>query len=185
MRFSGIARLIVSLVILAVPLAGFLAVRGCACTTATARSQDTTWREHLQAAEAALAEGNLSRAIRVWQDAHGAALRSDDWDALLEVGNASLRIGEVAAARYGARAEARGLYLHALFRARARGSLDGVLRATEAFANLGDADVVERGLRVARQLAGPKGPAAWEQVREATIRFGARHSMAGALDPSL
>ena len=93
-----------------------------------------------------------------------------------------MRIGELAAARGVGRAEARGLYLRALFQARAQSSLDGVLRVTEAFAGLGDADVVEQGLRVARQLAAAQGPAAWDRVREATIRLGARHSMAGGID---
>jgi hypothetical protein len=125
------------------------------------------------------------RAARVWQEARSAALRSGAWSALVEVGDASLRIGELAAARGGARAEARGLYLRALFQARAQGSLDGVLRVTEAFAGLGDQDVVERGLRVARQLAAAQGPAAWDRVREATIRLGARHSMARAIDTIL
>jgi hypothetical protein len=185
MKLSGIARPIVALLMVLASLVGFLAVQACACTAGLARAGETGWREHLQAAETAIAEGNVSQAVRGWHNARGAALRTDAWDALIEVGNASLRIGEAAAARYGARAEARGLYLHALFRARAQHSLDGVLRATEAFANLGDADVVEQGLHVARQLAAPRGPAARERVRETAVRLGARHSMAGTIDTSL
>jgi hypothetical protein len=185
MESRGAARLVVPLVMLAVAAVGLVAVRVCACTTSPATAGESAWRDHLQAADAALAESNVSRAARVWQEARSAALRSGAWHALVEVGDASLRIGELAAARGSARAEARDLYLRALFQARARGSLDGVLRVTEAFASLGDQDVVERGLSVARQLAARQGPAAWDRVREATIRLGARHSMTGRLETSL
>jgi hypothetical protein len=179
------ARLVVPLAMLAVAALGLVGVRACACATSPAAAGETAWRDHLQAADAALAESNVSRAVRVWQEARSAALRSGAWSALVEVGDASLRIGELAATGGGARAEARGLYLRALFQARAQGSLDGVLRVTEAFAGLGDQDVVDRGLRVARQLAASQGPAAWDRVREATVRLGARHSMAGRLGTSL
>jgi hypothetical protein len=49
-----------------------------------------------------------------------------------------------------ARAEA----LSALFRARARGSVEGVVGACETFAALGDREVVTACVRVARGLAG-------------------------------
>jgi hypothetical protein len=49
---------------------------------------------------------------------------------------------------------ARADYLAALFRARARGSVEGVLGACEGFADLGDRDVVTACLRIARGLAG-------------------------------
>jgi hypothetical protein len=185
MESRGAARLVVPLVMLAVAMVGLVAVRVCACATSPTAVGEAEWREHLEAADAALAESNVSRATRVWQDARNAALRSGTWSALVEVGDASLRIGELAAARVGARAEARGLYLRALFQARAQGSLDGVLRVTEAFASLGDQEVVDRGLSVARLLAARQGPAAWDRVREATIRLGARHSMAGRPERSL
>jgi hypothetical protein len=50
--------------------------------------------------------------------------------------------------------EARRAYLAALTYARAQRSLEGVLRATESFARLGDRDMVVQGIRVARDLAG-------------------------------
>jgi hypothetical protein len=166
MESRGAARLVVPLVMLAVAMVGLVAVRVCACATSPTAVGEAEWREHLEAADAALAESNVSRATRVWQDARNAALRSGTWSV-------------------GARAEARGLYLRALFQARAQGSLDGVLRVTEAFASLGDQEVVDRGLSVARLLAARQGPAAWDRVREATIRLGARHSMAGRPETSL
>jgi hypothetical protein len=185
MESRSSARLIVPLVMLAVAVAGLMAVRACACDTPSASLGETAWREHLQAADAAMAERDVSGAVRIWHEAHGAARRSGTWDALIEVADASLRIGELAAARDGARARARDLYLHALFRARAQGSLDGVLRVTEAFAALGDADVVSQGLRIAGRLASTQGTAAQERVREAATRLGARHSMAGGIAAGL
>jgi hypothetical protein len=185
MRGFGAPRLVLPLVMLAAAVAGLLAVSACACVAPPAPVSQAAWREHLQTADSAMAERNVSRAIRVWHEARSAALRSGSWDALVEVGDASLRIGELAAAREGARAQARSLYLRALFRARDHRSLDGVLRATEAFASLGDADVVEQGLRVAGHIAATQGPAARDRVREATIRLGARRSMAESTDPGL
>jgi hypothetical protein len=49
---------------------------------------------------------------------------------------------------------ARADYLTTLFRARARGSVEGVLGACEGFADLGDRDVVTACLRIARGLVG-------------------------------
>jgi hypothetical protein len=180
------ARLIVPLVILAVAAVGLMAVSACACVASPPPAGESAWREHLQATDAALAERNPSRAARVWQEARSAALRSGAWNALVEVGDASVRIGELAPARNGAaRARARDLYLSALFRARGQRSLDGVLRVTEAFAALGDADVVSQGLRIAGRLAASQGPAAQDRVREAASRLGARHLMAGGIDSRL
>ncbi len=67
--------------------------------------------------------------------------------------DAYLRIGNAAKGRQGAVARARPVYLHALFRARDAGSLEGVLRATEALAGLGDLNAVERGIRIADGMA--------------------------------
>jgi hypothetical protein len=70
------ARLVVPLLMLAVAALGLVAVRACACDTSPAAVGATAWREHLQAADAALAESNVSLAARVWQEARSAALRS-------------------------------------------------------------------------------------------------------------
>jgi hypothetical protein len=101
----------------------------------------------------ALRNGDLNAAERAWQEAYGAALRSRRWEGLFATGDARLRIGETAKARETAIATARSLYLTALFRAHYQGSLDGVLRATQAFAALGDREVVEHGIRMAERLA--------------------------------
>jgi hypothetical protein len=102
----------------------------------------------------ALAEGAVRKAEQAWHGAYLAALRQRQrWEGLIEVGDASLRMREVAKERSVVEATARRLYLEALFRARDQGSLQGVLRAAEAFAVLGDREVVEQCLYIAEQFA--------------------------------
>lgn len=129
-----------------------LAVARIASTQVLAGKIDSPWRTHLQSMNRALAEENVSGAVMAWHDAYGAAFGSREWDAMVAVGDASLRIGETAGMRSGFEARARRSYLSALFRARQQGSLEGVLRSTEAFAGLGDRDVVEQGVQIAYKL---------------------------------
>jgi 16S rRNA (cytosine967-C5)-methyltransferase len=66
----------------------------------------------------------------------------------------------------------RRIYLAALFRARQQESLDGVLRTAEAFAGLGDRELVDRCLRIAESLAARVPDAqARERVREVAERL--------------
>ena len=113
----------------------------------------TPWAIHLRHVDEALAQKNVSAARHAWQDAYGAALRSRRWEGLVEVGDACLRMSEVTGDPKASEATARQIYLAALFLARQQGSLDGVLRAAEAFARLGDYEVVERGLQMAERIA--------------------------------
>jgi len=137
------------------------------------------WTVHLRGVDEALAQKNVSAAEQAWHNAYGAALGSRRWEGLIEVGDAYLRIGEVAKGRKAAEARARRCYLAALFRARNEGSLDGVLRAAEAFAALGDREVVEQGIRMAERLAGRTREAlALEQVRVFKARVAGLPSMA-------
>lgn len=134
------------------------------------------WTAHLERVEAALAQRNVSAAELAWQAAYGEALRSRRWEGMLEVGEASLRIGEVAGTRKLAEAKARQAYLTALFRARQQESLDGVLRTAEAFAALGDREVAEQGVYVAQRLAAARAQDAQarERVRVVAERLSAR-----------
>lgn len=135
------------------------------------------WTAHLERVEAALAHRNVSTAELAWRASYVEALRSRRWEGMLEVGEASLRIGEVAGARKPAEAKARQAYLTALFRARQQESLDGVLRAAEAFAALGDREVAEQGVYVAQRLAARAQDAqASERVRVVAERLTARLS---------
>lgn len=110
------------------------------------------WRSSVAAVDEALARSDVTGADRAWHEAHGAALRSRDVARLIEVGDAALRIGDLAGRRQPYLAMARKAYRAALFRARSLRSLDGVLRAAEAFARLGDGDVVENAVRIAQSL---------------------------------
>lgn len=137
---------------------------GCAAlffvvTTATAQTGPLTeptpaWRLHLRTVDAALARGDISRAVRAWHDGYVTALASRRWESLIDVGGAYLRLGEITRMRKASEPKARQLYLAAFFRARQAGSIEGVLRAAESFAALGDRDVAEQCLRAADRLAG-------------------------------
>lgn len=133
------------------------------------------WTVHLERVEAALAQRSVSAAELAWHAAYVEALRSRRWEGMLEVGEVYLRIGEVAGNRKPAEAKARQAYLAALFRARQQESLDGVLRAAEAFAALGDREVAEQGVYVAQRLAARAQDAqARERVRVVAERLSAR-----------
>jgi len=112
------------------------------------------WTAPLQRVDEALATGDIGLAERAWHDAYGQALGSRRWEGMVEAGDAALRIRAVAKAQRLAAPTARQAYLTALMRARGQGSVDGVLRTAEAFARLGDGEVVEQALQVARDLGG-------------------------------
>lgn len=114
---------------------------------------EAPWARALGEVDGALARKNVSAAELAWHHAYGAALRSRRWEGLVEVGDAYLKIGRAAGRPRAWEAKARRIYLAALFRARQQGSLDGVLRTTEAFAALGDHEVVRQGLRIAERMA--------------------------------
>lgn len=111
------------------------------------------WMTHLRQVDDALAKRDLPVAERAWRDAYAAAVASRRWEGMIEVGDVARRIGEVTGPRATADARARWTYQTALFRARQQKSLDGVLRTAEAFAALGDREVVVQCLRIAEHLA--------------------------------
>lgn len=119
-----------------------------------AAQPDAPWLTPLGDMDRALASGDLASAATARHKAHLAALGSRSWEGFLAVGDAALRLGDDSGDRRAMEPEARRAYVSALSQARAQRSLDGVLRATESFARLGDRDVVERGLRLAHDLAG-------------------------------
>lgn len=132
------------------------------------------WRDARARADQALATRDMGEAVRAWHAAHAAALAARDWVAMLEVGDLARRIGEASDIRVPATARARESYLIALFRARRDGALDGVLRSAEAFAALGDAEIVDQALRVAERLVAHGPPDARETYRQAEERLRAR-----------
>jgi hypothetical protein len=127
---------------------------------------DGLWRAYLDLVEKELERGHLDVAVRVWQDAYGAALGSGSWESMIAVGDAFVAIGRASGSPAGARMNAREAYLTALIRARRDRSVDGALRSAEAFRQIGDQAVVEQSLHVATQLAAGDEQAL-ERVREA------------------
>ena len=134
------------------------------------------WTVHVRQVDDALAKRDVGAAERAWRDAYAAAVASRRWEGMLEVGDAARRVGEVASARMTADARARGAYRAALFQARQQKSLDGVLRTAEAFAALGDREVVAQCLRIAEHLATEaRDPQASERVSTLSERLTTNH----------
>src|SRR4029453_13136237 len=92
---------------------------------------DGLWRSYLAIVEQEIAQGRIDVAVRVWQDAYGAALESQSWESMVAVGDAFMAIGRASGSVRGARLNAREAYLAALIRARRDRSVDGVLRSAE------------------------------------------------------
>lgn len=103
---------------------------------------------------AALATGDVTGALRAWEETYGATLESRRWEGFADAGDAYLRIARASGSPSDGISRARDLYLSALLRASSSGSLDGVLRLASAFVDLGDDEVVTHSLRIARRLAG-------------------------------
>lgn len=72
---------------------------------------DSSWRTHVGVVDEALGRGDVSAAITYWQDAYGVALASRRGDAMLEIGDAFVRIGRASGSPNGARPNARQAYL--------------------------------------------------------------------------
>jgi hypothetical protein len=140
--------------------------------------------DRLQVIDEALAQADVRRARSAWHDAYRVALRRSDWEEMAALGDAALQRG--ASGQQVGETEARQAYLASLFRARARASLEGVMRATEAFATLGDRDVVEEGLRIAESLAKQGGnPDGRERVMALRARLEGPVRVPDSAGPSL
>jgi hypothetical protein len=137
------------------------------------KNWDALWPAHLRAVNQALGKGDVNVAMQAWYDAYGAALGSGRWEAMVEVGDLSLRIGEVSGARNGFKPNARRAYRVALIRAVQQESPDGVLRTGEAFAALGDREVAEQCMHITERLAAQKNdPQSRNRVRAFAERLG-------------
>ena len=133
-----------------------------------------SWRDPLEQAHDALAEGNVDEAVRTSQLAYHAALSSRQWWRMIEVGDLYVRVGERTHERGAMRARARAAYLTALLRARHEGALEGVIRVAESFAGLGDHDATETSLRIAASLADQGSTDERAMYREAAERLRGR-----------
>ena len=147
-------------------------------TPAWRTGDDRLWRAHLDVVGKELERGHIDVAVRVWQDAYGAALASGSWEGMIAVGDAFMAIGRASGSPRGAQMNAREAYLSALIRARRDRSVDGAIRSAEAFERLGDRAVGEQCLHVAGQLAAGDEQAQ-QKVREARGRRASGQAMTG------
>jgi hypothetical protein len=129
----------------------FLAADGT--PAARVERADLELAQRLREADASLAAGAGQTALVRLRAAHHAALRTERWDAMAEVGDAARRASAMASPPGRAVAMASRAYLAGLARAREQRSLDGVLRIAEGFAALGDREMVEYCIGVATLLA--------------------------------
>jgi hypothetical protein len=155
------------LIILAASLLGLLgaALAGVELlTTAVPKAvAPRAWTPLLARADEALAQGNDGAARAWWREAHAAAMRSGQWEGMLDVGDSARRFKD-------GRARARQAYLTALFRARHQRSLEGALGAATAFGEIGDHEVLVQALRIAEREAG-HDPRAQARVRAVAERW--------------
>src|SRR5262249_1499346 len=90
-------------------------------------------------------------------------------------GDAYRRIAEVSSTRPHALAKAREAYLTGLLRARQQQSLRGVFQVAEAFAALGDRELVNTSVRIAEPVAAQIAePQARGQARASIERLASR-----------
>ena len=109
----------------------------------------------IRAIDEALARGDTTAAVRTWQEAYISAAASRRWDVLVDIGDATLRLAEVAGPRRPYEARARTVYLAALFRARAAGVKDAVRGICARFSRLGDTHAAAQCREIARTLREP------------------------------
>jgi len=135
-----------------------------------AAAADAALSAHLAAVDEALAQRNGPAAASALQAAYQAALGGRRWQGMIAYGDAAQRVGELTAGRQVGLEHARRAYLLALYRARAERSVEGALAATQSFMWLGDREVAQGCLSVARRLA--RTTAEQERVREIAVRVG-------------
>ena len=129
------------------------AIGGSGCGSRSSDPEMAFWAQYIRVMDAARLRGDFYAADAARQVAYLAALESQRWDAMAAVGDASAQLGdEFPRARAGLRPDVQRIYAIALRRAREQGSLDGVLRVSEAFADLGDRDRAREGLLVAADM---------------------------------
>src|SRR5262245_58968412 len=124
------------------------------------------WVAPLHRVDAALANGDDLAAEEAWHDAYAAALRSESWEAMIEVGDACLCIDAASGGGDVADILASQLYRSALLRACRQRSIDGVLRVADRLAALGDRTGMKQSLKLADQLA--------EQAQDLGARYRVR-----------
>jgi hypothetical protein len=151
------ARIFGPVLVGAMTLVLVVALSGCG---AQRGDPDTaSWDQYIHAMDDALARGDFYAADLARQTAYLIALGSRGWEAMAAVGDAYLRFADCPGASPTLRPEARRIYRSALSRAGQQGSIEGVLRVSEALAGLGDREAAREGLATAAALAAAsRGP---------------------------
>jgi hypothetical protein len=130
------------------------------------------WQQRLERIDEAVVLGDTKTAVAVWREAYAASMRSGHWRDLIDVGDAAILIGDVQDFPETAAGAARRSFLTALYRAKAQRSVEGVLRAAEGFASLGDGAAVQNCVAIANRVADTDA-ASRAQVQAFTERFAA------------
>ena len=142
------------------------------------------WQRSIKELERALERGDVRAAMRAREDARLAALASPRWEGMLAVGDATIRLARRAGLEPAMEPAVRRAYWSALVRARRQGSVDGALRVSEAFADLGDHAMARKGFAVAQALTTVcQPPNALERVRALERRLSTEMAQAGASLP--
>lgn len=134
-------------------------VGSAAARRAQGAERDAGWAVHLRRLEEALARGHAGGMLREWQAACGAALATQQWEPMVAVGEAALRLGRATGFTLTFLGKTRHAYYVALFRAHRQGSPEGVLRVAEAFAAIDDRDAVGQCAIILERLAQRGGDA--------------------------
>ena len=139
-------------VVLALAL-GVTSVRGLDHVVFVQRESAPAWAQRIALVDSAIERSDLSRAIYEWREAYGAAVKSGRSEGLIAVGDRAIRLAEFSSGSGYFLTEARYIYMHAAFRARAERSRDTILRIGDVFEKLGDAERAGQVRRIAENLS--------------------------------
>jgi hypothetical protein len=128
------------------------------------------WRQRLDRIGEAVTLGDTRTAMAVWREGYAAAMQRGQWRDLIDIGDAALRIGDIADFAETAPGAARRSYLTALHRAQSQGSVDGILQVAAGFAGLGDTAALQNCVDIARRVA-DGNPEAQSRVVSFAERF--------------
>ncbi len=117
-----------------------------------ASEHDSPWAKQVARVDDAVAGGDATAMLRAWHAACHEALGSQQWEPMIAVGDAALRVGRATGFTIAFGTKARQAYQVALFRAHKQAAVEGVRRAAERFGELGDREVAEQALRMAHGL---------------------------------
>jgi hypothetical protein len=137
--------------------AAFALLMGLEVAASAADRAAASWGVSIQRMDRALGARDVIDAEHAVHDSNVAVQGSRSWEGMVALGDAYQRMGDATGFQASARAKARQAYLAAFFRARTQNSLEGVLRATEGFAALGDREVAAQCLKTVEQLAARNG----------------------------